>query len=111
MVAAKEECDQVCKEEEEMEGAAPEPSKKRKYVLKFYDINDSVNCPICLQVCTQSGEHCVWYVIRANEPQIGMLHMQVCPKINFDINVFATVQLQFSFLWPLFWPVMHYTMD
>ncbi|GLJ27591.1 hypothetical protein SUGI_0541250 [Cryptomeria japonica] len=54
--AVKEECDQIC-QQQDYTGAPPQPSKKRKFVLKIYEVNDCVNCPICLESWTQSGEH------------------------------------------------------
>ncbi|XP_059077633.1 protein argonaute 2 isoform X2 [Cryptomeria japonica] len=50
--AMKEECDKVC----DQQGAAPQ-LKKRKYVLKVFEVNDLLNCPICWEPWSQSGEH------------------------------------------------------
>ncbi|XP_059076848.1 protein SGM1-like [Cryptomeria japonica] len=56
LAAMKEECDQVCKQQG-YAVEAPQLSKKRKYVLKVYEINECVNCPICFEPWAQSGEH------------------------------------------------------
>ncbi|XP_057854453.2 uncharacterized protein LOC131064365 isoform X1 [Cryptomeria japonica] len=56
LAAMKDECDQVCKQQEHR-GEAPRLSKKRKYIVKVYEINHCVNCPICFQPWAQSGEH------------------------------------------------------
>ncbi|XP_057867831.2 uncharacterized protein LOC131075056 [Cryptomeria japonica] len=51
--AVKEECDKICDQQE----ADPQLSKSKKYVLKVLEVNNLLNCSICSEPWTESGDH------------------------------------------------------